>query len=175
MRKLVYILILFISGCTKSIDFQLPEVEQIIVVEATVENGLPPRVVLTSSQGYFDPIDSNILNEIFIHDAEITLNDGINNFTLQEIEFNGIYLYTSLDFSAMGQLGKTYSINIDVNDKNIQASAKIPHSLILDSLWFEKYEAYDSLGFIGTKFTDPDTLGNCYRWFAQRINTYKYN
>ena len=112
MKKLVYILLLFILGCTKSIDFQLPEVEQIIVVEATVESGLPPRVVLTNSQGYFDPIDSNILNEIFVHDAVITLNDGSNDYVLQEIEFNGIYLYTSLEFGAMGQLGKTYSINI---------------------------------------------------------------
>lgn len=175
MKKLVYILLLFILGCTKSIDFQLPEVEQIIVVEATVESGLPPRVVLTNSQGYFDPIGSNILNEIFVHDALITLNDGSNDYVLQEIEFNGIYLYTSLEFGAMGQLGKTYSINIDINDKNIQATTKIPQSLLLDSIWFEKYESYDSLGFIGTKFTDPDTLGNCYRWFAQRINTYKYN
>ena len=175
MKKLVYILLLFILGCTKSIDFQLPDVEQIIVVEATVESGLPPRVVLTNSQGYFDPIDSNILKEIFVHDAVITLNDGSNDYVLQEIEFNGIYLYTSLEFGAMGQLGKTYSININVNDKNIQASTKIPQSLMLDSIWFEKYDAYDSLGFIGTKFTDPDTLGNCYRWFAQRINTYKYN
>jgi hypothetical protein len=175
MKKLVYILLLFTLGCTKSIDFQLPEVQQIIVVEATVESGLPPRVVLTNSQGYFDPIDSNILNEIFVHDAVIILNDGSNDYVLQEIEFNGIYLYTSLEFGAIGQLGKTYSINIDINDKNIQASAKIPQSLLLDSIWFEKYESYDSLGFIGTKFTDPDTLGNCYRWFAQRINTYKYN
>ena len=175
MKKLIYILLLFILGCTKSIDFQLPEVEQIIVVEATVESGLPPRVVLTNSQGYFDPIDSNILKEIFVHDAVITLNDGSNDYILQEINFNGIYLYTSLEFGAIGQLGKTYSININVNDKNIQASTKIPQSLMLDSIWFEKYDAYDSLGFIGTKFTDPDTLGNCYRWFAQRINTYKYN
>ena len=175
MKKLVYILLLFILGCTKSIDFQLPEVEQIIVVEAIVESGLPPRVVLTNTQGYFDTIDSNILNEIFVHDAVITLNDGSNDYALQEIEFNGIYLYTSLEFGAIGQLGKTYSINIDINDKNIQATTKIPQSLLLDSIWFEKYESYDSLGFIGTKFTDPDTLGNCYRWFAQRINTYKYN
>lgn len=175
MKKLVFILLLFILGCTKSIDFQLPEVEQIIVVEAIVESGLPPRVVLTNTQGYFDTIDSNILNEIFVHDAVITLNDGSNDYALQEIEFNGIYLYTSLEFGAMGQLGKTYSINIDINDKNIQATTKIPQSLLLDSIWFEKYESYDSLGFIGTKFTDPDTLGNCYRWFAQRINTYKYN
>ena len=80
MKKLLYILLLFNLRCTKSIDFQLPEVEQIIVVEATVESGLPPRVVLTNSQGYFDPIDSNILDEVFVHDAQITLNDGSDNY-----------------------------------------------------------------------------------------------
>ena len=81
MRKLAYILILFILSCTKSIDFQLPEVEQIIVVEATVENGLPPRVVLTSSQGYFDPIDSNILNEIFITELYVYFYMAIKPFS----------------------------------------------------------------------------------------------
>jgi hypothetical protein len=30
----------------------------------------------------------------------------------------------------------------------------------------------DSLGFIWAHLTDPDTIGNCYRWFAQRINHY---
>ena len=45
-------------------------------------------------------------------------------------------------------------------------------STFIDSLWFDKYVAYDSLGLIGARFSDPDTLGNCYRWFAQRINSY---
>ena len=76
---------------------------------------------------------------------------------MQEFNFNGIYIYSSLDLSAFGQFGKNYSLTINSNDKTIFANAKIPQPLFIDSLWFEKYEAYDSLGLIGAKFTDPDT------------------
>ena len=175
MKKLYYLFLIFIFSCTKPIKFTLPETEQTLILEAIVESGLPPRVILTNSQGYFDPIDTNLLNEVFVHDAEVILNDGSQDFLLQEFNFNGIYIYSSLDLSAFGQFGKNYSLTINSNDKTIFANAKIPQPLFIDSLWFEKYEAYDSLGLIGAKFTDPDTLGNCYRWFAQRINTYKYN
>lgn len=168
-------MLISLLGCTKAIDFELPEIEQTIVVEATVESGFPPRVILTNSQGYFEAIDSSILSNIFIHDADIVISDGIESFTLQEINFNGIYVYTSLDFGAIGQYGKTYSLTIQVNDKSIYSSTSIPQPLLIDSLWFDKYVAFDSLGLIGAKFTDPDTLGNCYRWFAQRINSYTYN
>ena len=175
MKSIYYILLICLVGCTKSIDFELPEIEQTIVVEATVESGLPPRVILTNSQGYFEAIDSSILSDIFIHDADVVISDGIESFPLQEINFNGVYLYTSLNFAAVGQYGKTYSLSIQVNDKSVYSTTTIPQPLFIDSLWFDKYVAYDSLGLIGARFSDPDTLGNCYRWFAQRINSYTYN
>jgi hypothetical protein len=175
MKSIYYILLICLVGCTKSIDFELPEIEQTIVVEATVESGLPPRVILTNSQGYFEAIDSSILSDIFIHDADVVISDGIESFPLQEINFNGIYIYTSLNFAAVGQYGKTYSLSIQVNDKSVYSTTTIPQPLFIDSLWFDKYVAYDSLGLIGARFSDPDTLGNCYRWFAQRINSYTYN
>ena len=175
MKSIYYILLICLIGCTKSIDFELPEIEQTIVVEATVESGLPPRVILTNSQGYFEAIDSSILSDIFIHDAYVVISDGIESFPLQEINFNGVYLYTSLNFAAVGQYGKTYSLSVQVNDKSVYSTTTIPQPLFIDSLWFDKYVAYDSLGLIGARFSDPDTLGNCYRWFAQRINSYTYN
>ena len=61
MKKSLLILFLFVIGCTKPIDFELPTTEQTIILEATVESGLPPRVVLTNSQGYFDAIDTNFI------------------------------------------------------------------------------------------------------------------
>ena len=175
MKNIYFILLIGLLGCTKSIVFELPEIEQTIVVEATVESGLPPRVILTNSQGYFEAIDSTILSDIFIHDADVVLSDGIESYTLQEFNFNGLYIYTSLDFGAIGQFGKTYSLSAQVNDKNVYSTTTIPQPLFIDSLWFDKYVAYDSLGLIGARFSDPDTLGNCYRWFAQRINSYTYN
>jgi hypothetical protein len=131
MKNIYYILLIGLFGCTKSIVFELPEIEQTIVVEATVESGLPPRVILTNSQGYFEAIDSTILSDIFIHDADVVLSDGVESFPLQEFNFNGLYIYTSLDFGAIGQFGKTYSLSIQVNDKNVYSTTTI---LILFSL-----------------------------------------
>ena len=171
----IFLVLAYLSSCQKKIEFDLPEVEQSIVVEATVESGLPPRVLLSNTQGYFDPIDSSTFSNIFVHGAVVTLSDGNQNFTLQEFNLNGLYIYTSFDTAVIGKYGTNYHLDINVEDKHIYANAKIPQPLIIDSLWFGPYDALDSLGFIWAKFTDPDTVGNCYRWYAQRINSYAYN
>ena len=180
MRKTLYISLAFLLvNCQKQIEFELPPVEQTFVVEAVVESGLPPRVIVTNTQGYFDPLDSNSFANIFVEDAQVELYDGDTTYqlTYSFINSNGVILpgYTSFDPNIIGQYGRNYTLNVQVGDKEAHATAKIPQPIILDSLWFLAYEAYDSLGFIWAKFTDPDTTGNCYRWFAQRINSYTYN
>ena len=166
-------------NCQKQIEFDLPSVEQTFVVEAVVESGLPPRVIVTNTQGYFDPLSPSSLSEIFIPDAVVTLSDGdttLNlNFELIPVEGSPLPIPAYTDTNFIGQYGKNYTLHVQVGDKEAHAKAQIPQPIILDSLWFFAYEAYDSLGFIWAKFTDPDTVGNCYRWFAQRINSYTYN
>ena len=180
MRIIIYILcVLLIMNCQKQIEFDLPPVEQTFVVEAVVESGLPPRVIVTNTQGYFDPLDSSSFLNMFVDDAVVELSDGDTTYELvySFVNSNGVILpgYTSFDPDVIGQYGKNYSLHVQVGDKEAHAKAQIPQPIILDSLWFFAYEAYDSLGFIWAKFTDPDTVGNCYRWFAQRINSYTYN
>ena len=170
-----YFLVCLSQSCQKEIEFDLPNVEQTLVLEGTLESGQPPVVFLTNSQGYFDPIDSSTFENVFVHDANVVLFNGTENIKLSEITFNGLSLYTSLDPAAIGQYGTNYKLTVESGDKELTARTKIPNPVYLDSLWFESYPAYDSLGFIWSKFTDPDTVGNCYRWFAQRINSYTYN
>ena len=171
--------VLLLMNCQKQIEFDLPPVEQTFVVEAIVESGLPPRVIVTNTQGYFDPLDSSSFLNMFVDDAVVELSDGDTTYELvySFVNSNGVILpgYTSFDPDVIGQYGKNYSLHVQVGDKEAHAKAQIPQPIILDSLWFFAYEAYDSLGFIWAKFTDPDTVGNCYRWFAQRINSYTYN
>ena len=171
--------VLLLMNCQKQIEFDLPPVEQTFVVEAVVESGLPPRVIVTNTQGYFDPLDSSSFLNMFVDDAVVELSDGDTTYELvySFVNSNGVILpgYTSFDPDVIGQYGKNYSLHVQVGDKEAHAKAQIPQPIILDSLWFFAYEAYDSLGFIWAKFTDPDTVGNCYRWFAQRINSYTYN
>ena len=179
MKYLFYILLLvtLLFSCQKEIEFDLPDVEQTIVVEATVENGLPPRVFLTKSQGYFDPYSTASLENMFISDAEVYLNDGTTNFELTpfSLDSGGIEFTVYTDFMAIGEFGKNYTLNIYHQGDTVTATTQIPMPVEIDSLWFSAYEAYDSLGLIWANFEDPDTVGNCYRWFAKRINTYRYN
>ncbi len=182
MKKIVYIsvflfLVVF-SSCEKQIEFNLPDVEQTLVVEGKIETGQPPIVFLTTTQGYFDPIDSSTFDNIFINDATVSMFDGFNNYPLTEINFGPASVYTTFDPNAFGVDGRDYVLNISYLDKEITAQTQIPYPVPLDSVWFELSDLsdpLDSLGFLYAEFADPDTAGNCYRWFSKRINSYTYN
>ena len=70
--------VFFLCSCQKQIEFDLPGVEQIVVVEGKIESGQPPIVFLTTTQGYFDPIDSSTFDNIFIHNADVSVSDGVD-------------------------------------------------------------------------------------------------
>ena len=48
------------AGCEKKIDFHLDEPGPKLVVEATIENGQPPVVILSRSLNYFSTIDMSL-------------------------------------------------------------------------------------------------------------------
>ena len=182
MKKIIYIsIVVFVVGlfsCQKQIEFSIPDVEQTIVVEGKIESGQPPIVFLTTTQGYFDPIDSTTFDNIFIHDADVSMYDGFTNHPLTEFNFGIASVYTTLDPGALGVNGRDYVLNISYQDKEITAQTQIPYPVPLDSIWFETSDLsnpLDSLGFLYAEFADPDTSGNCYRWFSKRINSYTYN
>lgn len=182
MKNIIYIsivaLALVLFSCQKQIEFSLPNVEQTIVVEGKIESGQPPIVFLTTTQGYFDPIDSTTFDNIFIHDAIVSMFDGFTNYPLTEFNFGIASVYTTLNPAAFGVDGRNYVLNISYLDKEITAKTQIPYPVPLDSVWFELSDLsnpLDSLGFLYAEFADPDTSGNCYRWFSKRINSYTYN
>jgi hypothetical protein len=182
MKKIIDILIVafvvVLFSCQKQIEFSLPDVEQTIVVEGKIESGQPPIVFLTTTQGYFEPIDSTTFDNIFIHDADVSIYDGFTYYPLTEFNFGIASVYTTLDVDAYGVDGRDYLLNISYQDKVFTAQTQIPYPVPLDSIWFETSDLsnpLDSLGFIYSEFADPDTSGNCYRWFSKRINSYTYN
>ena len=79
-------------------------------------------------------------------------------------------VYTSFDPAWRGTAGLTYALDVTVNEVSMQASTSIIPAVQVDSAWFQSPGTIDSLGVMYAQFTDPDTLGNAYRWFAKRIN-----
>ena len=183
-------------GCEKEITVDLPSLPNQIVVEGSIEQGQPPIVLLTWSQGYFDPTDLSTLANLYVRGANVRIWNGVDTIPLvqicsdeltdEQLEQAAILLgipaenlrdlsvcaYSTL--AMVGELNRTYTLLVDYEEHSLRSTTKINQLVNLDSLWFRivSEAPNDSLGFIYGILTDPDTSGNAYRWFAQRINHY---
>jgi hypothetical protein len=182
MKNILFILILFIfASCERDITLDLPITAPKIIVDGYVERDLPPYIILSRSQGYFDPINSNSLNNLPERNAIVSISDGINTVVLTELDtiidgtrIGGIYAAidpVSFFPTMIGTVGLTYTLDILTNDgKRVTSTTKLQAPVALDSTWFEIQDGKDSLGFTWAFLSDPDTADNCYRWFSKRIN-----
>ncbi|MBL7938411.1 MAG: DUF4249 domain-containing protein [Flavobacteriales bacterium] len=185
-------------GCEKEITVELPDVPTQFVVEGVVQPGLPPYVILTRTQSYFDPIDQNALSNSYVRGALVTVDNGSGPVALDQLcsssltpeqralfaEITGvdpallgsadICIYSTANTALYGEVGRTYRLNIEVEGEVLTSVTTIPNPVSLDSVWFQlalQRPDDDSLGYAWGTLTDPDTMGNCYRWMARRIST----
>lgn len=188
--------VLFLSalalwGCETPIDVSIPNAEPVLVVEGRIEPGLPPIVLLSRSQDYFAPVDAATLGSLYegggevviavdgepvvldelcagdLGPEELLLASSLLGLPFEVLALSNLCAYTS--FSITGQEGSTYALEAILDGDTARAVSKLNPPVALDSLWFEVPGNTDSLGFIYTHFTDPDSLGNAYRWSAMRI------
>lgn len=71
-------------SCTKEIEIEIPETASQLVVEGTIENGVPPIILLTRSAKIFSKIEIGDISSFFVHDAEIVVSAGSDSVRLQE-------------------------------------------------------------------------------------------
>jgi hypothetical protein len=191
-----FVLFFSLISCEKEITVDLPEAEYKMVVEGTILPGDFPLVLLTWTQGYFDPTDITSLQNLFVHDADVTIYaDGTSypliefcssdlepeelelaaaalGVSVESIQSLDLCLYTT--FALTGTPNTNYSIEIKKGDVVITGATKIPALVELDTVYFDIINpaVQDTLGILYGQLTDPDTIGNAYRWFAKRINRY---
>ena len=94
------------TACSKTVTVNIPASAQQVVVDGSIENGVPPVVLLTKSQQFFSNINLNDLGNYFIHGAKIkvTASDGTQTqlieFCLQDLNLPPAQTATLL--SALG-------------------------------------------------------------------------
>lgn len=166
-----------------------------IVVEGYIEageNAGPTYVILTKSLPFFEEINQETFNNIFINDAEVTVFDGENEFMLTELciseltaeqigiasEFLGIdassrevefCVYIDLLQQITPEIGGRYDLTIKTGDETLTATTTIPELVALDSLKFVSTpgEDVDTLAQLEAYIQDPAEIDNYYRYFTQ--------
>ena len=168
-----------LSSCEKAINFNLNATNASLVVEATIENGQPPVVILSSSFDYFSTISADILAKSFVHNAVITVSNGVKTHQLKEYFYNTaanlkVYYYTidssNLATAFTGAFNTAYTLNIQVNGKTYTAATTIPSvAKRVDSLWWKKAPNNPDTTkvVLVAKVTDPPGYGNYIRYFTK--------
>ncbi len=177
----IVLVCIFCWGCEKKIDLELEEQEPLLVVEASIENDLPPHVILTKSSGYFSEITPAILAQSFVRNAEVFISNGILTHRLKEYAVPlapGISAYyysidsSDLATAFLGAIDQQYSLRILTGGKEYNAVTRIPAiSKQIDSVWWKPapFTEDTTKAIIMARVTDPPGFGNYIRYFT-RIN-----
>jgi hypothetical protein len=176
---------IFLS-CEKTINLDVDKQPARLVVDASIEDGMPPVIVLSKSLAYFSTISSEELSASFVHDAEIFVSDGASRHLLKEYEYidtNGITLYyyttdsSHLESAVIGKRNHEYHLSIETAEGSVYNGVTTIPSLAktVDSLWWKPapQNSDTSRVVLYGRFTDPKGFGNYIRYFS-RINSERF-
>lgn len=171
-----------LSSCEREMHIVLPESPPKLVVEGSIENGLPPVVSLTKSLGFFGKIDPAAFLNSFINGAKISVSNGSSTIVLKEYSLTygdlNAFIYTidtadvaSLSF--LGEVGKSYDLKIEYDGKVYTATTTIPAlNYGIDSFWSElpksesAIEENPNYRKVQAMYTDPADQINYIRVFV---------
>ncbi|HEY5746524.1 MAG TPA: DUF4249 domain-containing protein [Chryseolinea sp.] len=173
MHRLVLLMIpaVLLLACVPEPELDQSTYEPKLVIDGSIESGGFPRVVLSNSASYFMNIDSANIRDLIVSTAKVTVSDGATEEILtlkRDDDFFPPYSYQGT--SLKGEVGKTYSLTVEVKGKRYTASTTIPPPPKFDKLWFELAPGKDSLGYVYGQLTDNAEEANYYRVFTQRLN-----
>ncbi len=186
--------ITLISACQKDVSVKLPNYDEKLVVDGKIETGLPPIIFLSTTKNIFSENTQDAIFKDFISDALILISDGTTKDTLETIcsdeipkQFQDIgyalfgipqslmskyhiCAYSTLNQAFFGQVGKSYSIEIQYKGKKYNASTSIVEPTYLDSVYWKPEKKNKDYGFAYARLTDPIDKYNAYLWEVLRSN-----
>lgn len=187
MQKLIFLSLAFsaalLASCEKNISISPRSAPPILVIEAMIESGNYPIVVISNSFGLFSDLSVEMLTESFIHNAQVSISDGTRDYPLKEFSVPtgpGVtYYYYSVDpqtSNFRGSFGKNYSLNIAVDGKNYSAQTTIPTPKVrVDSIsWKQALRDDSSKLILLATLTDPPGYGNYFRYYTKVNNAEFY-
>lgn len=185
---------MLLVGCTKEVKIDIPGYEKKIVIDGRIETGMPPIVLISNTQDIYSPTTLDAFLNSFQSGAVVTVSDGTNTVVLDEIcsdnlppgteamaaalfgiseaELANYHLcaYSSFNPAIWGQVGKTYSLKVELNGETFTSTTQIVAPTPLDSVyWVQDPGANPGYGYSWATLTDPSGY-DAYMWEVKRIN-----
>ena len=173
--------VLCLFSCEKNIHFTLKVVPDVLVVDAGIESGQPPVVILSKSFDYFSKITPESLDTSFVHNADVFISNGTQTQKLKEYSTSSagfsVYFYSidtaNLPASFSGNFNTPYTLQVTTAGNEYTAITMIPPpSKKIDSLWWKPapFSTDTSEVVVMVRATDPAGLGNYIRYYT-KINS----
>ncbi len=167
---LILVFTAWLPSCSDPLEIEVPEPDDLIVIDGWMEYGQQARVFLTRNSPYFTSIDSSSLRDLVLTRGMVTLDDGENSEVLilrkDEHYFPPFYFAGNTIY---GDTGKTYTLTATYGGKTAIAETTIPSHVDISYSGFEFLEGSDSLGNVRMTFDDPLEQKNYYRILTKRM------
>lgn len=193
-KVFIFLWIFLALGCTKDVEVDIPGFEQQLVVEGRIQTNGFPIVILSKSQDVYAPTDLSSYLQSFVYDANVSvLVDGLQvdlelmtvdqlpvesqktfaemlKLEFHQIGFIPIQVYSTLDNSVLGQVGKSYTLLITHEGNNYSGTTQLLPPIALDDVYWRPDNDNPEYGLSVARLSDPPNQYNAYRWEAKRIN-----
>ena len=197
MRYWFSVIVIFGLGCAEPFIPETIEEEQLLVVEGRVEAGPsagPAYVILTRSVPFSGTLSLERLEELFVNDALVTVDDGLQKIILSELcledlpteirdaaaellGFNpdSVQINACAYVDVLGQvtreIGRSYKLEVRSAETILRAETTIPSYVGLsDFRWDDPPgEPSDSLARLWVTIDDPPEA-NYYRYFTGAVD-----
>jgi hypothetical protein len=80
---IILIVLMLLMACEKAVDIIPSTLDQVVVVEGSIENNQPPLVVLTRSLAFFEQLSAQDFANSFVRNANVFVSDGTRRVLLQ--------------------------------------------------------------------------------------------
>lgn len=162
------ITVVLLASCTEEIEIDLNSSDPQIVIEGSVSTTGKSVIKITESVNFDESNDFPRVQNAFV---EISDNLGNSEILLESSE--GIYSTTSFG----GVEGRTYSLNVQIDDKSLESMSSVPNQVSFDSLIVRKGSApgfpgaqeNDLFYEVRVQYKDPADETNYYR-FVEIVN-----
>ncbi|SFE60335.1 protein of unknown function [Chitinophaga sp. CF118] len=159
--------IIFLTGCTKTIDVQLRSVPPQIVIQGNITNAGGPYYITINQTVPFDAQNTYPP----ISNAQVIVLDSNDNVLDKFTETTpGNYISHNL----IGQVGHTYKLSVIIDGKEYTASSTMPKHVAMTFLSFSRQKIFnETRNLPQVNFQDPPDVTNYYV-FTVLVNNVPY-